>query len=288
MTGIKRHSDRRSIRKKKGRSRKPNIAMLVYQYLRLGPQTAESEPNSVWSQSPKHRKVVRNSLHPRVTNANNTVNQQRKTCKNCGALRTAEQEKFPKERNYDFEAANETKKYIQKALSFGIEANYLIPVDDSGRIVRVSSDLVHDGTYLRDTGTFEDTVSQDKEGSPQRSPIKWADDDVQDARRQRSRRKRRRSRSRRRRSRRRKRGRRRSRSDNADYEVVEEDDYKFDNQPERKSSSETAGKEKRNDRSHESDGEKTIVQREEEGSDLSLDDDETDEDEKKADDADKS
>ncbi|XP_078038483.1 uncharacterized protein LOC144470813 [Augochlora pura] len=287
MARITGHHGTRNVRKKKGRSRKPNIAMLVYQYLRLGPQPAES--NSFLPQSPKRRRTVRKSLHPRVTNAKNMVKEHRKIYKSNEAPRIIKREKYPRYRRDDFEATNDMKRYIQKALNFGIEANYLIPTDDSGRVVRVTSNLANDGIYLRDAGSIDNTVSQDKERSPHRSPVQWADGDVQEPRSRRSRRKRRRSRSRRRRSRRRKRGRRRSRSDNAEYEVGEDDDYEFDNQPERKSSSETAAaaaKEKRNERAtNESDGEKTIARKEEDGSDLSLDDDETDEDEKKGDDA---
>ncbi|KOC65635.1 hypothetical protein WH47_00659, partial [Habropoda laboriosa] len=109
------------------------------------------------------------------------------------------------------------KKYIQKAIDFGVESGYLIPKDAAYKLLRVSSDLMNDGNYAGKVRKSVSRVSQVRDKSPRRTPIKFEDYEVQEARRRRKRRRsgrrrRRRSRSgsRRRRRSRRRRGRRRS------------------------------------------------------------------------------
>ncbi|XP_076645364.1 uncharacterized protein LOC143354873 [Halictus rubicundus] len=280
--------------------------MLVYKFLSLGRNPAESwtlpdrNPNGCSSHWPKGRKVVQRRLSSRVSEAKNMINKQKKSRK-FSKMHLAKRGRASKEQVMDDcvckhggEGIRKMKKYIQKALDFGVESGYLIPKDAAYRVLRVSSDLVSDGNYLKDSRSSGRVVSQDRNRSPDRTPNKLKDCEVHDTRARRSNRKRR-SRSgsspRRQRSRKRKRGRKRGRSANKEEEeqVLEGDDYEFDNQPEKKGSAENASKEKRNDdRSNESDGEKTTMKREEEGSDLSVDEEDTDEDEKKGDDGNKS
>ncbi|XP_068982397.1 probable splicing factor, arginine/serine-rich 7 [Bombus flavifrons] len=187
------------------------------------------------------------------------------------------------------------KRYIQKAIDFGVESGYLIPKDAAYKVLRVSSDLMNEGNYESKDRKSDSTVSQVEDRRPRRTPIRFEDYEVQDARgrRRRSRRRssrRRRSRSgsrrRRRRSRRRSRrrhGRRRDES-GAEEEVVEienDDDYDFEKQGEKRKSPDNANVSEKNERLNQSDGEKKAEKAEDDGSDLSIDEDESDDEEGK-------
>ncbi|XP_076289759.1 uncharacterized protein LOC143213618 [Lasioglossum baleicum] len=288
----------RDPRKRKGRLRKPHVAMLVYEFLDRQWRTLhDSNRNGYSSHSPKCPNEGQDSPSSRVSEAKHKINKRKKSGNSKMYLaKRGEVFKEPVMNTcvckHGGEGIRKMKKYIQKALDFGIESGYLIPKDQAYRVLRVSSDLVSDGNYLKDIKSSSREVSQGRNGRLDRTPNKLRNCEVHDARCRRSHRKRRSrsgSGSRRRTSRRRKRGRKRSRSINRQQEVVEDDDCQFDKQPEKKNSTENASKEIRhNDQSNESDGEKTTIKKEEEGSDMSVDEDETDEDEKKGDDGNKS
>lgn len=87
------------------------------------------------------------------------------------------------------------KNYIQKALDFGVESGYLIPKDAAYKVLRVSSDLMRDSNYMSKSRHADRVVSRNTERSPRRTPIRFEDYEVQDARRRTRSRRRRRSRS---------------------------------------------------------------------------------------------
>ncbi|XP_054010365.1 U1 small nuclear ribonucleoprotein 70 kDa-like [Hylaeus anthracinus] len=178
------------------------------------------------------------------------------------------------------EGLRKMRRYIQKALDFGVESGYLIPKDAAYRVLRVSSDLMNDGNYMSKVKHSARGVSQDRDKTPRQTPIRFEEYEVQDARRRRSGRRRRRSRSgSRRRRRSRKRGRRRRRSDTD--EIIENDDnYEFDNQDENRRNTEHAVRKDETERKASND-EKTTDKSGEDGSDLSVDEEESDEDEGK-------
>ncbi|XP_012275773.1 uncharacterized protein LOC105697221 [Orussus abietinus] len=100
------------------------------------------------------------------------------------------------------------RKYIRKALSFGVDSGYLIPADSACRVLRVSSALASYKDQKAMERGFDTALARShrREGSP----VKFQDYEVQDRRKGRKGRRRRRSRSRS--KRRRGRGRKRSSS----------------------------------------------------------------------------
>lgn len=172
------------------------------------------------------------------------------------------------------EGVRKMKMYIQKAIDFGVESGYLIPKDGAYRVLRVSSDLMRDTNYK---------VRKHDARSPRRTPIRFEDYEVQDARRRRSRRSRRRrsrrrSGSRRRRRSRRRRGRRRSGS--ADEEVVEVDNEEYENDKgEKRKNVDNVKRDDGDEHMNQSDGEKAANKRDDDGTEMSMDEDESEDDE---------
>ncbi|KZC06540.1 PREDICTED: serine/arginine-rich splicing factor 11-like [Dufourea novaeangliae] len=302
MANVKRRPRARSHHKIKGRRRKPNISELVYKFLSLGGNQRDKrtydahDPQCTLCRPRKRRNELLESLNSRVTHARNMTNKRRESSKN-SKMHRVKRRRTSKDPNRSAcmckrstgEGVKKMKRYIQKALDFGVESGYLIPKDAAYRVLRVSSDLVSDDDYLRNSRDTCKTVSRDR--SRRRTPMNFESYEVQDARRRTSRRRRRsRSGSRRRKSRRRsKRGRRCSGS--GTEEVVENDGYEHDNQSEKRKSAEDANGEDGNEQSNQpddDDGEKTTADKAEESSDLSVDEDDTDDEEKKGDDTKKS
>ncbi|XP_029041330.2 pre-mRNA-splicing factor 38B-like [Osmia bicornis bicornis] len=307
MAPVKRRPQTRSNHKK-GRRRKPNISELVYKYLNLddGKQGGEKASENYggkcsFCKLQKRREEVLDSLDSR--NTKNMANKRKDSSRN-SKLRRVKRRPTTRDQTLSScmhksnggEGIKKMKRYIQKALDFGVESGYLIPKDAAYKVLRVSSDLMNDVNHkARKSGS---PVSQARGKGARQTPIRFEDYEVQDARRgrrRRGRKRRRRSRSgsrRRRRSRRRsRRGRRRSGSGNADEVIeVENEEYEYKNQPEKRNTTENANRGDDNDRVNQSDREKVASKRDdEEGSDLSVDEDETDdEEEKKRDDTTKS
>lgn len=111
--------------------------------------------------------------------------------------------------------ATKARKYMKKALEFGVESGYLIPSDPTYKVLRVSSDLMKSDSRRRNKiSTCDGTVSQEVDNTRD-TPGRLEDLQVQEQRRRRRGRRRRgrrrRSRSDSRRRRRSRRGRRRRR-----------------------------------------------------------------------------
>ncbi|XP_017762944.1 PREDICTED: U1 small nuclear ribonucleoprotein 70 kDa-like [Eufriesea mexicana] len=189
------------------------------------------------------------------------------------------------------------KRYIHKAIDFGVESGYLIPKDAAYKVLRVSSDLMNDGNYSSKLRKSDSMVSQAGEKSSRYLPIRFEDYEAQDASRRRrrgrkrSRRRRSRSRSRRRRRRSRRRGRRRGGSPGGEevVDIENDDEYNSDAQGEKRKSPDKSARNGEKEQLNQSDGEKTTDKKEDDGSDMSMDEDESDvEEEKKREDATKS
>ncbi|CAL7950056.1 unnamed protein product [Xylocopa violacea] len=314
MAPVKRCPHTRSHQMKL-RRRRPNISELVYKYLgesvKEGGAKASRNCDGAkcrFCNRPKPREEVLNSLDSRA--GRGMANKRKESAKNSKIHRVKRRQTSREQtlsscmqRATGGEGIKKMKKYIQKAINFGVESGYLIPKDGAYRVLRVSSDLMNDCNYTFKVRKRDSTVSQVRDRSPRRTPIRFEDYEVQDARRRRRRRGRRRGRrrsrrrrsrsgSRRRRRRSRRRGRRRSAS--ADGEEVvqienDDDNYDFDKQGEKKKSSENAKRDEGNEQLNQSDGEKTTDKREDDASDMSMDDEDSDEDEeKKAEDTTKS
>ena len=103
-------------------------------------------------------------------------------------------------KSYFFIGIRKMKRYIQKAIDFGVESGYLIPKDAAYKVFRVSSDLMNEGNYESKDRKSDSTVSQVEDRRPRRTPIRFEDNEVQDTK-ERQRRNRRRRGSWRRRSR---------------------------------------------------------------------------------------
>ncbi|XP_076762784.1 uncharacterized protein LOC143430402 [Xylocopa sonorina] len=313
MAPVKRRPHTRSHQMKL-RRRRPNISELVYKYLSESVKEGGAEASRNcdgakcrFCSRPKPREEVLNSLDSRA--GRGMANKRKESAKNSKIHRVKRRQTSREQtlsscmhRTTSREGVRRMKKYIQKAINFGVESGYLIPKDEAYRVLRVSSDLTNDSNYTFRVRKRDSTVSQARDRSPRRtSPIRFEDYEVQDARRRRrrgrrrrrSRRSRSRSGSRRRRRRSRRRGRRRSaklfqrttRSRSADGEEVvqienDDDNYDSDKQDERKKNPENAKRDEGNEQLNQSDGEKTIdKKREDDASDMSMDDEESDEDE---------
>ncbi|KAK9309465.1 hypothetical protein QLX08_000937 [Tetragonisca angustula] len=306
MARIKKHPHARSHHKMKLR-RKPDISELVYKFLSLGGSKEDARealrnynitkcqfckrlkrreevvdcPNSRpgGSMANKRKDTTRNSKVRRVKRRQTSRDQTLSSCmhKSSGG-----------------EGIKKMKRYIQKALDFGVESGYLIPKDAAYKVLRVSSDLMNDVNYASKDRRSDGVVSQVRGRSPRRTPIRFEDYEVQDARRRRrgrrrgrrrrrrSRRGRRRSRSRSKRGRRRRsRGGRKRDASGAEEEVVDienEDEYDFGKQGEQRKSPEAATRSGENDHLNQSNSEK---KKEDDASDLSMDEEETDDEEEK-------
>ncbi|XP_076637191.1 uncharacterized protein LOC143349668 [Colletes latitarsis] len=296
MAPVKRQPRTRSHHKMKVRRRKPNIPELVYKFLYLGSRENGEGASNVaetkcrFCHRQKRRVEVLDSLDSDA--GRNMANKRRDVKKNSKIHRvkrrqtTREQTPSCVHSKSKSEGMQKIKQYIQKALDFGVESGYLIPKDAAYRVLRVSSDLMNDGNYMSKARNSDRAVSQDRDRTRRQTPIRFGDYGVQEARRRRrSRKRRRRSRSgssRRRRSRRRSRRRRGSDGE----EIVEDDnDYEeFDTQEDIKDNSENANRDDENERSNPLDNAKTTTKRGSDGSDLSVDENDTDEDEEKKDD----
>ncbi|XP_076234041.1 uncharacterized protein LOC143178976 [Calliopsis andreniformis] len=216
MAPVKRRPHTRSRHKMKLRHRKPNIPELVFKFLSLGSREvgkcsfSDSSTKCPFCKRPKRHGEVLNSLDDPAAIVKSMANKRKDSSRKSKRVhhvkrrQTAKNQKlsacmYKCEGNKD---AKKMKKYIQKALEFGVESGYLIPKDAAYKVLRVSSDLMCDGHHVNKARYLDRAVSRDR--SPHRAPIKFEDCEVQDARRRRrSRRRRRRSRSRSRRRRRR-------------------------------------------------------------------------------------
>ncbi|XP_076166256.1 uncharacterized protein LOC143146131 [Ptiloglossa arizonensis] len=363
MAPVKRRPRERSHRKMN--SRRPSIPELVYKFLSLGcgeGRKKSSDATYEYCRFCKHGKRRGEVVNSLDSHGKNMVNKRRDTKKNSRVHRvkrrhTARDQTLSRctHSRIRGEGVKKMKKYIQKALDFGVESGYLIPKDAEYRILRVSSDLMHDGNYMSKSRNSDRLVSQERDETPRQTPIRFEDYEVQDAKRRKSsHRKRKRSRSNSRRKR--KRGKRRRVSPPQIYfpekyllactettciefckifrynsssmqsgkrisvgvhrwdlreafrnlfrtaivchmvqkieykgkfeksrvvsegdDVIENEDYELD---ESGNNAENVNRDDENERSNHSDGEKT-VKKTEDGSELSVDEDDTDEEEKK-------
>ncbi|KAK2580591.1 hypothetical protein KPH14_007713 [Odynerus spinipes] len=189
--------------------------------------------------------------------------------------------------------------YIMKALDFGVESGYLVPTDRSYRMLRVSSDLLNKHKRKRTPSKARKHRSKacveswcSREGDKyeeldddNRSPTRFEEYPVQDAKRKRRRssRKRSRSRSRRRRSSRRS-TRKRKGEENPEEagEDDEDEDYEIDENAGKKTiCTEHTSNDSKSTRSKTQDTGKTNAQGNDDISDVSVDEDDTDEEEDK-------
>ncbi|XP_050460453.1 probable splicing factor, arginine/serine-rich 5 [Cataglyphis hispanica] len=298
MVRIKRHRNIQSHQRTKPRRRKPNIPELIYKF--LGAERALSTECRCYNQeNVYHDEVVDSADTSRIASRSMGYGVR----KDNGRVSKARRIKRPTSRDrpisylQKFVGGKDTRKvrkYIKKALDFAVESGYLIPSDSTYKVLRVSSDLMKSDPRTNRINTCDKALSKERE-----SPTKQDDLQVQEQRRRRGRRPRRRSRirgrrlrsrSRRRRSRRGRRRRSRSRSRSrysspqSSEEVAENeaDDYEMD-ENDRKSNihADDIEREPKTTRSNQSDEGQSMKKTEENGSDLSVDEDETDDDEEK-------
>ncbi|KAL2711451.1 serine/arginine-rich splicing factor 4-like [Vespula squamosa] len=192
------------------------------------------------------------------------------------------------------EGLQKIRNHIMKALDFGIESGYLVPTDATYKMLRVSSELLEkrrrgrtekkegETTKYRRKGSEDSWNLRDKENkeveSADRSTKKFEEHSVQDARRRQSGRRNCRSRSRSRGNRRRSRRRcRRCSPENPEEMGEDEDDYESNkNSGKRNARKERASSGSRSSRSKTQEIDRTDVGRSDDVSDISLDEDETD------------
>ncbi|XP_070156860.1 serine/arginine-rich splicing factor 11 [Polyergus mexicanus] len=307
MARIKRHRNTQSHQIMKPRRRKPNIPELIYKFLVDDTERALSTKCRCYSRE--------NAYHDEVVDSADTSgiagrNMGYRARKDNGRISKTRGIKRPTSRDLPIsylqkcvggEGSRKARKYIKKALDFAVESGYLIPSDSTYKVLRVSSDLMKNDPRTSRINTCDRTLSKERD-----TPTKLEDVQVQEQRRRRRRRRRstRRPRSRsdsrrrRRRSRggRRRRRRRRSRSRSPSRvrsrysspqnpeEVAEDeaDDYEMD-ENDRKSNIHTDDieREPKTIRSNQSDEGQSMKKTKENGSDLSVDEDETDDEEKK-------
>ncbi|XP_017890104.2 uncharacterized protein DDB_G0283697, partial [Ceratina calcarata] len=279
--------------------RKPKISQLVCEYLNLGKgkegivrRGALASPGRCrfCNRAKAPREEVLDSVDSRATNR--MANKRKDSSRN-SKVHHAKRRPTPRDQSLSScmhkvakgEGVRKMKTYIQRAIDFGVESGYLIPKDAAYRVLRVSSDLMKDTNYK---------VRKYDARSSRRTPIRFEDYEVQDARRRRSRRRRRRSRrrrsgSRRRRRSRRRRGRRRDAS--GDEEVVEVDNEEYeDDKGEKRRNVDNVKRDDGNEQMNQSDGEKTANKRDDDGTEMSMDEEESEdeEDDKKREDTTKS
>ncbi|CAK9808045.1 hypothetical protein ANTPLA_LOCUS5611 [Anthophora plagiata] len=178
------------------------------------------------------------------------------------------------------------KKYIQKAIDFGVESGYLIPKDTGYKLLRVSSDLMNERNYTSRDRKSVSKVSHVRDRSPRRTPIRFEDYERQ------------------------------QRHSNFDEKIIvycsrvigyyscgliyyrsaheqvidnendeNDNEYDYDKEGEKKNNADNTNRTKGDEQLNQSDGEKTEDKREDDASDVSMDEDESeeDEDEKKRD-----
>nr|XP_012216540.1 PREDICTED: uncharacterized protein LOC105668658 [Linepithema humile] len=83
------------------------------------------------------------------------------------------------------EGTRKARKYIKKALDFGVESGYLIPSDPMYKVLRVSSDLMKSDSRKNRISTGDQTLSKERD-----TPVRLDDLQVQEQRRRRRRRRR--------------------------------------------------------------------------------------------------
>lgn len=195
------------------------------------------------------------------------------------------------------EGLRKVRNYIMKALDFGVESGYIVPMDRSYKMLRVSSDLF--GSHRRGTTSkkmkYNDKTYEcskcmgvkerdDEMDDENRSTMRFEDYPVQDARRK-QRRKRRRSQSRSRRRRRSRKSRRRRRGgenpEEAGDDDEDDDDEEIDDNTSKKSARTEHTTNDSKTRSKTQDTGKNNVENTDDISDISIDDDDTDEEEDK-------
>ncbi|XP_020280061.1 uncharacterized protein DDB_G0283697-like [Pseudomyrmex gracilis] len=310
MAPIKRHRNARSRQGMSQRRRKPNICKLIYKFLVTNQAAYDTKCAA------KHRwwDEEGHDDEEEVVESADTLQRDKKmdrgTRRNHGKVAKSRNQRALKDLPISYlrkcvggegTTGTTARKYVKRALDFGVKSGFLIPSDSSSKVLRVSSDLMKSDTQNRISTCDRDALSKDHG-----IPTKLDDDlQVQEQRRRRRRRgrSRTRSRSRSRRRGRRRRGRRgrrrrsrsakyrsrsRSRSDTKNIvspqspeEVVEDDeanDYEMDeNDPksdihidgvERESKTERSGK-------HDDDEKEPTKKSERNRSDLSADEDES-------------
>ncbi|XP_011878264.1 PREDICTED: protein starmaker-like [Vollenhovia emeryi] len=280
------------------RRRKPNIPELVYKYLAANEAFDDTEHRLVskchsCGQEKHHDEVIDSPSQVVNRGIGYRVRPgQRKDSSRVSKLPKVKRRPISKDlpssylqKCIDSEDTRKAKKYMKKALDFGVESGYLIPSDPTYRILRVSSDLMKSDSR-RSKSICDTALSKNRN-----IPTKLEDLQVQEQRRRRGRRgrrsrrsksgsrTRRRSRRGRRRSRSRSIGRKRNSSPQNPEEVVEDkaDDYEMDeNDPKSNIHTGDIEREPKTVRSNQPDKERSTEKVEEDGSDLSLDEDETD------------
>ncbi|CAL1675135.1 unnamed protein product [Lasius platythorax] len=307
MARIKRHRNARSHQRTKSRRRKPNILELIYKFLVDDTERAIPTKCHCYSQENAcHDEVVDSADTSRIAGRNMGYRVRKdRVSKTRGVKRHSTSRNLPisyLQKCVGGEGTRKARKYIKKALDFAVESGYLIPSDSTCKVLHVSSDLMKSDPRTSRINTCDRALSKERD-----TPTRLEDLQVQEQRRRRRRRrsrrargrrsrsdlrKRRRSRGRRRRRRRRRRSRSRSpsrvrsrySSPQNPEEVAEDeaDDYEMD-ENDRKSNIHTDDRERepKTTRSNQPDEGQSMKKTEENGSDLSVDEDETDDEEEK-------
>ncbi|TGZ52296.1 Uncharacterized protein DBV15_09239 [Temnothorax longispinosus] len=295
MARIKKHRNAQNHQEIK-RRRKPNIPELVYKYLVANEALPDTEcrvVNKCCCGQENHDEVMDSSRTNDKGMGYRVRQGQRKNSGRVSKLHNVKRRPISKDlpishlqKCVDSKDTRKARKYMKKALDFGVESGYLIPSDPTHKILRVSSDLMKSNSR-RSKSICDTALSKNRN-----IPTRLEDLQVQEQKRRRRRRgrlgrrsrsgSRTRRRSRRRRSRRsrsRSKGRRRKSSPQNPEEVAEDkaDDYEMDeNDPKRDIHTDDVEREPKTVRSSRPDEEQSTKKAEEDGSDLSGDEDETD------------
>ncbi|OAD53317.1 hypothetical protein WN48_10481 [Eufriesea mexicana] len=247
------------------RRRKPNIPSLVYKFLSLNGCKRGGVESSRGSDAakcrvckrPKQREEVLDSLDSRL--GDSMANKRKDTGRN-SKIRRVERRRTSRDQTLSScvhgtnggEGVRKMKRYIHKAIDFGVESGYLIPKDAAYKVLRVSSDLMNDGNYSSKLRKSDSMVSQAGEKSSRYLPI-------------------------------------RSPGGEEVVDIENDDEYNSDAQGEKRKSPDKSARNGEKEQLNQSDGEKTTDKKEDDGSDMSMDEDESDvEEEKKREDATKS
>ncbi|KAK1132860.1 hypothetical protein K0M31_014228 [Melipona bicolor] len=90
-----------------------------------------------------------------------------------GKLQAAKTHSAICENVLNIQGIKKMKRYIQKALDFGVESGYLIPKDAAYKVLRVSSDLMNDANYAsRDRSAgCQEAAKRQKEGQEEEGQV---------------------------------------------------------------------------------------------------------------------
>ncbi|XP_066594861.1 serine/arginine-rich splicing factor 4-like [Prorops nasuta] len=236
MAPTRKNGKKRDQRKIKSR-RRPNIEELVCKYYpgSMIKAAREDASNSCDAKCPYCKHQERHKQVSNAFSARKPMQKGRNTFLDCKSNSLKHQHRSKRHqafltlnRDLHNSSSGKAKNYIRAALNFGLESGYLVPSNNSCRVLRVSSDLMQskDQRYSGRSPSPAVGHERDRERSAHRSVSRLDEYEVQDARRRRRRRsRRRRGRSRSRSRRRRRYGRKRGGSDNPEDTGENVDQY---------------------------------------------------------------